>query len=147
MTPPRSNVLHTMTTWRSLLAWLGVSRHVAVCGTDFHDEPMPPDCPDCTAQLNHRTKTSSLVKVTALAILVLVTTTACDWTDKVSEPFRDAPRSATTNSDAADVIEMPNGFSNLATKCDHGNRVYVAYHGDSPYAALHVVAADPTCKH
>jgi len=86
------------------------------------------------------------MKLAALAAAALLLTTGCDWTDKVSEPFRDAPRSSTTNSDAADVIEMPNGFSNLATKCDHGNRVYVAYHGDSPYASINVVPNDPTCK-
>jgi hypothetical protein len=40
---------------------------------------------------------------------------------------------------------MPDGFSNVATKCDHGNRLYVAFHGDNVYAALTVVANDPTC--
>ncbi|MEV0403446.1 hypothetical protein [Actinoallomurus sp. NPDC050550] len=40
---------------------------------------------------------------------------------------------------------MPDGFSNLATKCDHGNRVYSAYKGDSNRAAVTVVPNDPTC--
>jgi hypothetical protein len=67
-------------------------------------------------------------------------------TAKYTEPFKDAPRSGVTNSDAADLIEMPDGFSNGSTKCDHGNRLYVAYHGDHVYAALAVVPQDPTCK-
>ncbi|MFC0108290.1 hypothetical protein [Kibdelosporangium aridum] len=77
---------------------------------------------------------------------LLLTTTACDWGDKVTEPFRDASRSGVTNSDPADVIEMPNGFTNMATKCDHGNRLYIGYHGDAPYGAVAVVPADPTCQ-
>lgn len=41
---------------------------------------------------------------------------------------------------------MSDGFSNLGTKCDHGNRVYVVYHGDNPYGSVAVVPADPTCR-
>ena len=41
---------------------------------------------------------------------------------------------------------MPDGFSNAATKCDHGNRVYVIYHGDNPYGTISVVPQDPTCR-
>ncbi|WAZ20227.1 hypothetical protein STRCI_001328 [Streptomyces cinnabarinus] len=64
---------------------------------------------------------------------------------KGTEPFKDAPRSGKDNGTAADLIRFPDGFSNAATKCDHGNRLYSAYHGDSPYAAIAVVANDPTC--
>jgi hypothetical protein len=46
----------------------------------------------------------------------------------------------------ADVVAFPDGFSNVATKCDHGNRVYVLYHDASPYGAISVVSGDPTCK-
>lgn len=70
--------------------------------------------------------------------------TACG--DKATEPFKDAPRSGTTNHEAADIIQMPDGFSNMATKCDHGNRVYVVYKGDENRAALAVVPQDPTCN-
>lgn len=77
--------------------------------------------------------------------LFVVSLGAVGCTGKYSEPFRDAPRSNTTNSQPADIIEMPDGFSNAATKCDHGNRIYIAYHGDSPYAAIAVVPQDPTC--
>jgi hypothetical protein len=63
---------------------------------------------------------------------------------KSLEPFQDAPR-AGTNSAPADVVTMPDGFSNVATKCDGPNRVYVVFHGDSTYGALAVVPNDPRC--
>lgn len=65
---------------------------------------------------------------------------------KYAEPFKDAPRSRVDNGAPADLIRFPDGFSNAATKCDHGNRVYVAYHGDSAYGAIAVVPADPSCR-
>lgn len=40
---------------------------------------------------------------------------------------------------------MPDGFSNLASKCDGPNRVYVIFHNDSAYGAVAVVANDPRC--
>ena len=64
---------------------------------------------------------------------------------KATEPFRDAPRGA-ENVAPADLILMPDGFTNVASKCDGPNRVYVGFHGDSPYAAVAVVAGDPRCK-
>lgn len=70
--------------------------------------------------------------------------TSCGM-DKAVEPFRDAPRSNIRNSNPADIIEMPDGFSNLATKCDHGNRIYVAFKGDANRAAISVVPDDPSC--
>lgn len=79
--------------------------------------------------------------VIVLALLLLAVT-GCG---KFTEPFKDAPRSNVDNGTPADLIRMPDGFSNAATKCDHGNRIYTAYHGDSAYASIAVVAADPTC--
>ncbi|TDD37834.1 hypothetical protein E1287_07180 [Actinomadura sp. KC06] len=65
---------------------------------------------------------------------------------KMTEPFNDAPIKSKDDS-AAEVYSMPDGFSNVATKCDrHGNRIYVVYHGDNPYGALNVVPQDPSCK-
>lgn len=90
--------------------------------------------------MNKRKLGRSLIAVAALGLLA----TGCS--EKAREQFRDAPRSGETNRNAADVITMPDGFSNIATKCDHGNRVYVAFHGDSAYASLSVVAADPSCR-
>lgn len=90
--------------------------------------------------------------VAGLGVLVATgALTACN-ADKYVEPFRDAPRTNYSDTGAAEVVEMPDGFSNAATKCLHndkgqltGLRITTAYHGDNKYAAVSVVA-DPTCK-
>jgi hypothetical protein len=87
-------------------------------------------------------------RVTRVAVvggiaLNLALLSSCD-TGKVSEPFRDAQRGV-TNSAPMDVIEMSDGFSNVGTKCDHGNRIYVVFKGDAEYGAIAVVTKDPTC--
>lgn len=88
-----------------------------------------------------RTAAAALVTIAVLAL------TAASCSDnKASEPFKDAPRSGVNNGAPMDVVRGSDGFSNVGTKCDHGNRVYVAYHGDSPYAAIAVVPNDPTCN-
>jgi hypothetical protein len=81
----------------------------------------------------------------AIAALVLAGVTGCGLS-KLTEPWNDAPVKSKDDS-GADVYSMPDGFNNVATKCDrNGNRIYVIYHGDKAYGALSVVAADPTCK-
>jgi len=85
---------------------------------------------------------SALGLAAGLAAL-LVTAVACG--DKAHEPFRDSGRTRTTNSSPAEVIEMPDGFNNLASKCDGPNRVYVTYHGNSAYGSVAVVPNDPRC--
>jgi len=80
------------------------------------------------------------------AAVTLAVGSAAGCGAKANEPFKDAPRTGTTNSTPADTITMPDGFSNVGTKCDHGNRIYVVYHGDSAYASIAVVPADPTCR-
>lgn len=80
----------------------------------------------------------------AVAIVLAAILGACGA--KFTEPFKDAPRSNVDNGQPADLIRMPDGFSNAATKCDHGNRIYSAYHGDKPYADIEVVPNDPSCK-
>jgi hypothetical protein len=88
-------------------------------------------------------KRKTIVAALAAAVLLTGSVAGCA---KFTEPFKDAPRSNVDNGAPADLIRFPDGFSNAATKCDHGNRVYVAYHGDNPYGAIAVVPADPTCK-
>ncbi len=70
--------------------------------------------------------------------------TSCSW-DKFSEPYKDARRGS-TNDKPADVITMPDGFSNAASKCDGPNRIYVVYKGDERYGSIAVVPNDPRCK-
>lgn len=73
-----------------------------------------------------------------------VTLTSCG-VDKATEPLKDADRGV-TNDDPADVGRMPDGFSNYATKCDHGNRVYVIFKGDLAYGSIAVVPNAEDCK-
>jgi hypothetical protein len=63
---------------------------------------------------------------------------------KALEPFQDAKRGA-SNTRPADTISFPDGFSNVATKCDHGNRVYVLFKGDQAYGGLAVVPNAEGC--
>lgn len=79
-------------------------------------------------------------------LVTLVLVLSAGGCDKQNEPFKDAPRTGTDNGAPADTVRMPDGFSNLATKCDHGNRIYVAYHGDNTYASIFVVKDDTSCK-
>ena len=81
------------------------------------------------------------VKLTLVVTALTLTLSGCG---KLVEPYNDANVSG-QNRGAAEVVNMPDGFSNVATKCDHGNRIYVAYHGNSAYAAIAVVPSDPTC--
>ena len=80
------------------------------------------------------------VAVAGLAVTVLA---ACG-SDKYTEQFKDAAR-GTTNSESADTIIFPDGFSNVSTKCDNGNRVYVIFKGDLAYGSIAVVPNDPSC--
>lgn len=82
-----------------------------------------------------------LIGTAVTALVVMVPLTGCG---KAVEPFNDAPVTG-QNKTPAEVVSMPDGFSNVATKCDHGNRIYVAFHGDSAYGAIAVVPNDPTC--
>ncbi|MFF0139733.1 hypothetical protein ACFYRN_25175 [Streptomyces sp. NPDC005227] len=91
--------------------------------------------------------TRTRAALAAIALLAALSLTGCDWGDnKTSEPFKDASRSHVNNGSPMDVVRGSDGFSNVGTKCDHGNRLYVAYHGDSAYAAIAVVGQDPTCQ-
>lgn len=80
--------------------------------------------------------------VVTIAGLILASTAACG---KYTERYKDADRGV-SNSGPADTINFPDGFSNAATKCDHGNRVYVLFHEDANYGGIAVVPSDPTCK-
>jgi hypothetical protein len=64
--------------------------------------------------------------------------------NKITERFRDAPRGQINNG-PADIVTMPDGFSNVSSKCDGPNRVYVVFHSNSPYGAIAVAANDPRC--
>lgn len=89
------------------------------------------------------TRTTKItLKAAALGLIAVFGVVGCG---KFVEPYNDAPV-AGQNKTPAEVINMPDGFSNVATKCDHGNRVYVIYHGNSAYGAVAVVENDPSCS-
>ncbi len=89
----------------------------------------------------HLTVKAGILAITATAAAAL-TLTGCS--QKMQEPFRDAPVSG-HQSAPAEVIEMPDGFSNIADKCDgHGHRVYVVFHGDGSYGSVTAIP-DPSC--
>lgn len=46
---------------------------------------------------------------------------------------------------SAEKINMPDGFDTVATKCSHGNRVYVNQTGSGNAGGIAVVPHDPTC--
>ena len=77
--------------------------------------------------------------IAAVLVFVLV---SCG--QKAAEPFQDAQRGV-TNDGPADTITFPDGFSNVATKCDHGNRVYVLFKSDAAYGSVAVVPNAEDC--
>jgi len=83
-----------------------------------------------------------LAALAAIAV-ALLSLTGC--MGKSTEPFKDAAEGKRNNG-PADTMTFPDGFSNVAAKCDGPNRVYVAFKGDNNRAALAVVANDPRCK-
>lgn len=91
--------------------------------------------------LKHR---NALIAATLGGVVILTSAASCG-NNKFTEPFNDAHRSGVDNSQPMDVVENADGFSNVGTKCDHGNRIYVAYHGDHAYASIAAVGNDPSC--
>ena len=90
------------------------------------------------------TRRKAVLLLAAVAALIFIATVA-GCSQKAREQFRDAPVSS-RDAGAAEVYDDPDGFSNFSEKCDfHGNRVIVAFHGDSPYAAVAAIPDDPSC--
>lgn len=85
-------------------------------------------------------------KLVALVLAAGVIGAGCNaGFDKITERFRDAPRGKIV-SGPADIVTMPDGFSNVASKCDGPNRVYVVFHENKPFGAVAVAANDPRCQ-
>lgn len=75
------------------------------------------------------------------AALLVVLTTGCS---SFTEPYNDAPVKVKDDS-AAEIYSMPDGFANVASKCDrHGNRIYSTRTDGGE--AMAVVANDPSCE-
>lgn len=66
--------------------------------------------------------------------------------DKIQEPFKDAPIGQRVNQPVT-IIEMPDGYANVATTCYKGMRYSTTTVGARTGEARAVsVVADPTCK-
>lgn len=81
----------------------------------------------------------------AAALIAAAVLALAGCSNKQRQQFNDAPRQAVQNNDPAQIITMPDGFNNVASKCDGPNRVYVVFHSDSAYGSVSVVANDPRC--
>jgi hypothetical protein len=79
-------------------------------------------------------------KLGSLAAVVLVAgAVGCGETKSDSD-------AGEVNKGPADVLAFPDGFRNVAHKCDgHGHRVFSASRGDTAGAAVAVIE-DSTCK-
>jgi PBP1b-binding outer membrane lipoprotein LpoB len=84
-------------------------------------------------------------KAVCAAALCAAALTVAGCSNKAQQAYNDAPRTATQNDGPAQVVTMPDGFSNVASKCDGPNRVYVLFHSDGSYGSVSVVANDPRC--
>lgn len=90
--------------------------------------------------------TKSRARVAALVAGAALFGGACNTgIGKITERFKDAPRGETNNG-PADIITMPDGFSNVSSKCDGPNRVYVVFKSNSAYGAVAVAPNDPRCR-
>jgi hypothetical protein len=89
-------------------------------------------------------KRQAIVAAMAGAALAAGLLAGCGPTSKIAQPYDDASVSRHLTG-PAEVVNMPDGFSNFADKCDgHGHRVFVVFHNDSAYGAITAIN-DPTC--
>jgi hypothetical protein len=65
--------------------------------------------------------------------------------DKMTEQFQDAPIGPRVNKPVT-IIEMPDGYANVATVCDKGMRYSTTTVGTANEVRALSVVADPTCK-
>lgn len=83
----------------------------------------------------------SVVAIAVIGGALLFSAESCD---KASEPFHDSDRGQ-NNDEPADTMSFPDGFSNVAHKCDGPNMVYVIFKSDASYGSIDVVKDDPRC--
>jgi len=101
------------------------------------------DSPTPILRWELRHKAEMAVVITLAVFIALMLLSGCG-AGKYTEKYKDAQRGA-TNSSPADTGTMPDGFSNFASKCDHGNRVYTLFHEDGAYGSLAVVPNAEGC--
>jgi hypothetical protein len=83
----------------------------------------------------------SLLLFSVAAVFLLLILTSCG---RQVEPYQDAPVGE-VDEESADLVRMPDGFSNVAAKCDGTTRVYVVFHNDANYGSVAVAPNHPKC--
>lgn len=82
-----------------------------------------------------------LVKVSAAVVVAAALATGCSQAAR--EEFRDAPINGHDDAPAF-IYNMPDGWSNIATKCSReGHRLYTTMNSNG--RAIFVLPNDPTC--
>lgn len=84
------------------------------------------------------------MKKTLIAAVAATALVLASCSDKQTERFKDAPRGEYDRT-PANVLAFPDGFSNVAYKCEGPNRVYVVFHNNAAYGSVAVVKDDPRC--
>lgn len=84
----------------------------------------------------------------AAVLVAVVSLTSCGQFDQANG--RGDAGIVKKDNSGAEVINMPDTYGNLATKCNHGNRVYSTTHGSGDdkmeYSSqIWVTPADPSC--
>ncbi|MFD9205953.1 hypothetical protein ACFVZM_06695 [Streptomyces sioyaensis] len=75
--------------------------------------------------------------------IVAMSATGCA---SLTEPWNDAPVQRKDDGPAV-IYSMPDGFANVAAKCDgYGHRMFTTRGGDQGGGKSVAVIADPTCK-
>lgn len=89
-------------------------------------------------------RTITRKKVLAIGALLVVAALALGaCSAKSQEQFKDSG-TGTRDRTPAEVIEMPDGFSNIATKCVGDIRYTVVFHNNDKYGSVSTVV-DPAC--
>ena len=93
--------------------------------------------------INKRTAVRFGITAATIPLTILLSASSC-------QSANDAPvvnGNESGDQTPAEIIAMPDGFSNVATKCDkYGNRVYTGYHKGVDSLSIFVVPQDPSCK-
>lgn len=90
-------------------------------------------------------RTITLTMVIGIIIVALVFSSIVYGCTSYNEKrgIRDSPVGHKDNT-PAEIINFPDKFHNVATKCNHGNRIYTHTRSAAPPL---VVANDPSCAH
>ena len=82
-----------------------------------------------------------IILVAAIIVVALLTSCGAGTNPEVYSDAEVGDRDTTS----AKIIEMPDGFSNVATKCVDGNQIYVIFRNKASTGNFGSVAVVPGC--